>query len=85
MHWQDIVLGVGNFVLVLALLPSILSSSKPAIATGIMSAAALLSFGVVYVSLHLWFGAAMVSLSGLLWIVLAIQKHRQVKSPTEMT
>lgn len=79
MHWQDLVLSVGNFIFFVALIPSILSASKPAFATSFLTGVVLLIFGIVYISLHLWLSTIMVLLSGAAWLTLAAQKYLQIK------
>lgn len=73
-NWQDIVLTLGSIVFLLALVPSIKSKDKPAVATSIMTGLVLFVFAATYTTLHLWFSAATTALTGVLWLVLAVQK-----------
>jgi len=76
-HVQDLILTVGSLIFVVALIPSVLSEHKPALSTSASSGIVLFIFAGVYISLHLWFTAISTSLTGTLWIILAIQKFMQ--------
>lgn len=77
MSWQDIVLMVGNLALAIALLPSLRSKDKPHIYTSVGTGLILVSFTVVYASLELYLGAAVVAATALMWLILFWQKFRQ--------
>lgn len=74
MSWQDVVFAVGNLVFVAALIPSVRSKDKPHFLTSTLTALVLLTFAFAYLSLELYGGAATVTLSTVLWSVLAYQK-----------
>lgn len=76
-HWQDIVLSIGSLILAAALLPSVLHKDKPALSTSLMTGSVLLVFTVTYSSLGLWYATATTFLTGLLWLILALQKISQ--------
>lgn len=76
-HWQDYVLAVCIFAFNIALVPTVLGKSKPALSTSVVTALALAATVVVYVSLSLWYAASMGTLNALLWITLAVQEARQ--------
>lgn len=76
MHWQDIVLTIGQIIFIIALVPSILSPDKPALQTSVVTAAVALSIAAVYVTLSIPFAAISAALNGVLWLVLAVQKWR---------
>ena len=76
-HAQDLILTVGSLVLMIALIPSILGEHKPALSTSASTGMVLVVFAGVYTSLRLWFAAIVTCLSGILWLVLAIQKFIQ--------
>ncbi len=76
MHWQDVVLTIGQVIFIVALFPSILSKDKPALQTSLLTAAVALSIAVVYVTLSIPFAAISAALNGALWCVLAVQKWR---------
>lgn len=74
MHWQDVVLTIGQIIFIAALIPSILSRDKPALQTSILTSAVAFSIAIVYVTLSIPFAAASAALNGALWLVLAVQK-----------
>lgn len=76
MHWQEIVLTIGQIIFIAALFPSILSEDKPALQTSILTSAVAFSIAVVYVTLSIPFAAISAALNGALWLVLAVQKLR---------
>jgi hypothetical protein len=77
MVWQDLILTSGQFLLFASLIPSVLSKDKPALPTSVLAAVVLGAFGVVYITLHLWFTAVMVAVTCLTWALLAYQKYVQ--------
>jgi hypothetical protein len=81
MPWQDWVLAVGSFIFAVALYPSIKSPDKPALSTSASTAAVLGVFAVTYVTLSLWMAAFTVTLTGIMWTILAVQKYQQDKKP----
>lgn len=72
--WQDWVLGIGNFILFSALLPSIFGANKPSPWTSGLSASILATFAITFWTLGLPSSAIAVSLSALAWGILFIQK-----------
>jgi hypothetical protein len=76
---QDIILAIGSFVIVLAVIPSVISDRKPALLTSLPTSVVLFVFAGVYFSLQLWFTSVMAAITAGLWMVLAIQKARQKK------
>ncbi len=79
MPYQDIILAGGTVVAVIALFPSILGKSKPAMLTSLLNGMVMVVFAGVYLTLSLWFTAGMVGLLSFLWLILAFQKHRLKK------
>jgi hypothetical protein len=75
MSWQDAVLSVGEIIFAIALLPSILSKDKPALATSILNAAVLFIMGFVDLTISLYGTAGGLFLVGILWTILAVQKY----------
>lgn len=61
---------VGNFVIVLALIPTVLGKHKPEPVTSLLDGLVLTSFAVVFFTLGLYLGAVAVSISALLWFTL---------------
>lgn len=78
--WQDYIIAIGALVFNLALIPSIRSAQKPAILTSAPTAVVLYVFAGTFVSLHLWYSAAMQLVGGSLWAVLAIQRFLQSRT-----
>ena len=78
-NWQDIVLTLGSIIFLVALVPSIRSKDKPALMTSLMTGLVLFVFATTYITLDLWFSAATTALTGMLWLVLAVQKARAEK------
>ena len=72
--WQDMVLSACILGFNIALVPTLLSKHKPHASTGIMTAAFQLICLVVYVSLSLWYSAAMALLNATLWSIIVAQK-----------
>lgn len=79
MHWQELVLTLGQVVFIIALLPSIFSSDKPEIWTSVLTGTVALSIAITYVTLSIPIAAASAFLNFVAWSVLAIQKTRQSK------
>ena len=78
MIWQDIVISIANIVLFVSLIPQIyhgfkykLSSIKKL--TSFPIVLALTSLVISYITLNLYFSAAMMSLAVLGWLILFIQ------------
>lgn len=76
MQWQDFVLAIGQFVLASALIPSILSKHKPALASSLMLGTVLATFAFTLATLKLWLTVIPMSISATLWFVLAYQKYQ---------
>jgi|GEM_PF-620050 len=73
-QWQDILLSACILGFNIALFPTIFSRHKPHASTGMMTAFFQLVAFVVYVSLSLWYSAAMAMLNAVLWSIIVIQK-----------
>ncbi|HLL78825.1 MAG TPA: hypothetical protein VKT25_04960 [Ktedonobacteraceae bacterium] len=84
MHWQDVVLTIGQIIFIVALFPSVLSKDKPALQTSTLTSAVAFSIAAVYVTLSIPFAAISAALNGALWLVLAIQKWRSRKGAKEV-
>lgn len=78
-HWQDVVLAISILGFNFALLPTIFTKHKPHATTGILTALFQLSALIVFVSLSLWYSAAMSLLNASLWIVIVIQKLKSTE------
>jgi hypothetical protein len=81
MHqWQDYVLAISYVVFNVALIPSIVGKDKPSLKTSAITATFQVPCFVVYLSLSLWFSAALAALNFSLWMTLAVQKKRQTQA-----
>lgn len=76
MVWQDVVIGAGDYIFFIALLPSIFSRDKPALSSSLLTGTILIVFAFTFTTLHLWNSAFGSLLVGIAWFVLAIQKYR---------
>lgn len=75
MLWQDWVFSVGQWVFILALLPSVFGKDKPALSTSLMTGTVLAIFALTYITLSLLLAGISTSLSSAVWFVLAVQKY----------
>jgi hypothetical protein len=75
--WQDILLGLANWILVLSLMPTVLSrTEKPAFLSSILTGTCLLGIALSYYTLGLLMGAIPAALNGAQWFILAYQRQR---------
>ena len=74
MIWQDWLISVGTWVILLALLPSIFSKDKPALKTSLLTGTVLAFFAFAYATLNLWTSTISTALISIAWFVLAVQK-----------
>lgn len=79
MHWQQIVLALGQIIFVIALIPSLISKDKPEIWTSIITGLVALSISITYFSMSITFAAISAGANFIAWSILAIQKLRQIK------
>lgn len=79
--WQDFIFTAGSIIFAIALMPSILSPHKPAIASSVMTGAVLYVFAATYLSLDLIFSACATLTTAAMWSILAFQKMRQLREP----
>lgn len=82
MSWQDIILGVGSWVFLIALLPSVFSKNKPPLFTSVLTGTMLTLFTLVYLSLSLQAAALSTFLVALVWLTLAWQKYTGDRTKT---
>jgi heme O synthase-like polyprenyltransferase len=76
MRWQDIVIAVAQVCFVFAMLPSIVSKDKPALATSVMNIVLVLTITFCLLTLRLWLSAITACAIAATWSVLAIQKYQ---------
>jgi hypothetical protein len=76
MIWQDLLLMIGSFGLILGLLPSLFGKRKPEFSTSLFTAYILLYFAAAYFTLGLWLAFTGALLTSLCWFILAYQVKR---------
>lgn len=76
MPWQDWIFTIGQFIFVIALIPTIRGKDKPAFITSLITTTILYSFSLTYITLGLWGSAIFASLNATAWVILALQKYR---------
>jgi hypothetical protein len=79
MPWQDWVLSLGGFVILLSLFPTIRGDQKPALTTSVMSAVIVGVFTFTMATLGLWFSALANGGIAVAWAVLALQRYQTVR------
>jgi len=81
MSWQDAVFTTGQGLFAVALIPALLSASKPPRATCWTTGLTLFAFAFAFLTLDLW-GSSLSSLTtGALWVWLALQNARRGQRP----
>lgn len=82
--WQDILLAGVNWVLLVAIIPTLLhKTQKPTLTTSVLTGLCLSAIGFAYVTLDLLLAALPVGLMAASWFVLAYQRHRLNKQETK--
>lgn len=71
--WQDYVISICILVFIVALLPSVRGSDKPALSTSLITASVQLVLTLTYVTMELWYSVATGIVLFLLWSLLAGQ------------
>lgn len=79
MYWQDIILTIGQYILVIALLPSVFGKDKPALSSSLLTGTIVVIFTGVYATLGLVSSAVASSAIALTWFILAWQQYRKNK------
>ncbi len=77
MEWQDFIISGGQWIMTLALVPSIFSADKPALSTSLLTGTIIVAFGIAYASLDLWSSTVSSSVCALAWFILALQQYRR--------
>ena len=77
MVWQDIVLSIGAWLFIIALIPSIKGKDKPPVSTSILTGSVLAVFALTYATLELWLSVLSTGVLSLAWFLLAVQKYRK--------
>jgi hypothetical protein len=73
MKWQDKVFSVGEIVFLTGLVPSLLSSHKPAALTSFATAIMLYAFMTVHASYKLWVTFTLTFITASIWAALGVQ------------
>ena len=79
MHWQDWVFSICNWIFSIALIPAILDKEKPPVSTSLTNTVVLFVMAFTFSSLTLWLSALSISINGVLWFILAVQRFKQKK------
>jgi hypothetical protein len=79
MPWQDWVLSIGCFLILLSLIPTIRGDQKPALTTSVMSAAIVAVFAFTMTTLGLWISGLANGGIAIAWSVLAVQRYQIVR------
>ena len=79
MQWQDWVIGIGSWVFVISLIPTIRAKEKPQLITSITTGTILMIFAITQLTLKLWFASISTTAISICWLILAYQKYRQQK------
>jgi hypothetical protein len=72
--WQDYVFLTGQWIFIIALLPSIFSVHKPELLTSVMTGLVLLVYAVTFYSMGLVYGAISTAITAVCWLILAYQR-----------
>ena len=79
--WQDLVLTSGSLIFLVALVPTVLGSSKPAPLTSLSTGSVLIVFAVTYATLGLSFASVTTATTGLTWLLIFWQSVRLPDGP----
>lgn len=74
MTWQDVVLAVGSWIFIIALVPSLVGKDKPPVLTSVMTGVVLLVYTFVYFTLHLRLSMVSTGIMAIAWLALGAQK-----------
>lgn len=74
MMWQDILVGVGEWIFIISLLFSIFSKDKPSIYTSLTTGLVLTAFSISFFTLNLYISAISSFGCAICWYILFIQK-----------
>jgi len=71
--WQDLVIGIGNWIFAISLLPSIFGKNKPAWSTSLITAIVLLSFAYCFYTMGYLGSMAATITTAICWSILFLQ------------
>lgn len=77
MIWQDMVISIGVFIMMAAMIPSIRSKNKPAKATSLTTGVILTTYFICFATLGLWLSAISEMILAAMWYVLFFQVKRR--------
>jgi uncharacterized membrane protein len=77
MHWQDMLISIGQYIFIIALLPSVLGEDKPALSSSIMTGAILTMFAITYFTLGFWSSTFSSGFLAGMWFYLGWQQYRK--------
>jgi len=77
MPWQDVVITIGQTIFAVALIPSIIGKDKPALTSSLVTGTFLIIFAFTFATLSLWLAVISSTINGVLWFILAYQKHNK--------
>ena len=75
--WQDKVIAVCQMGAVIALIPIILSKTKPGLTPSIMNVFFAGIISITLSTIHYWYAMSTAGLISLGWLIIAVQKIRQ--------
>lgn len=76
---QDYILGFGTWVLITALVPTLISKEKPPLVTCIMIGVTLAVFSITMYTIPLTFAATNTAVEASLWMFIIWRKYRQLR------
>ena len=79
MPWQDWVLSIGGFVILVSLIPTIRGDQKPALTTCALSSIIVALFAFSMATLGLWLSAVANAGIAVAWAVLAVQRYTAIR------
>jgi len=72
--WQDYIITVVQVVFLVALLPTLFDTQKPATLTSLMNGGGMVIIAAAYFSLGLWWSGTVAALVAAQWLILAKQR-----------
>lgn len=76
MQWQELVFGLGTWVFIAALIPTIRGEQKPEISTSMTNAITITAFVIAWASQDFWFSVLPATILSGAWFLLAQQRWR---------
>ncbi len=82
--WQDITLTIVGIIFTLSLIPQVIEGYRKkngavSLLTSVPTTIGLAIIAYTYTTLHLYFSAVMITITGILWLLLWIQRIRYRK------